>query len=374
MKKKLLLVLTLLFFPLFLLFLLTLFFSQEEQKPSNVNGVFYVKHWSGDSAYTHHFLGQRYGITEEQIDGFIRSQGYEPVGRASGKEFLKAQQFSGIDVRVLVAFAQAESSYGTAGVAKQYPEANIWGYGCVDNDPNQGRFWSPERAFNDFRDTQIMQLGNYSVAIMDRRAIEYKNGTLPIGKGVYYTDTTGTGKVRADIMEAFDKYIDEHGGTPEPPNGFGSSASVGGGSLRVLDEMLGQRIWGGQCYMATAYYVQALGGPTLRGGVDKKIGASGVAAADIGTDYDWFAFGWTMIANPKASDVKSGDVINFKRGAEYSAGIGYGVDSLYGHTAIVGEVKDGNRVMIYDQNPSALTYHEIVINDYMLSSIVRKGR
>ncbi|WP_228381800.1 CHAP domain-containing protein [Streptococcus suis] len=204
--------------------------SSSSETEETINGVVYVKHWTSGSAYTHHFLHRRYGITAEQINGFIRSQGYEPVGRASGESFLEAQRKSGIDVRVLVAFAQMESSYGTAGVAKQYPDANIWGYGCFDNDPDQGRHWGPERAFNDFRTYQIEQLGNYNLQIMDERASQYALGVLPIGKGVYYTDTSGTGKARAQVMEAFDKYIDENGGTPDPPtepliSGVGTVAS-----------------------------------------------------------------------------------------------------------------------------------------------------
>lgn len=357
-----------LFIPVILILVLAMAASSgSASAESNVNGVVYVEHWSGKNAYTHHFLAQRYGITAKQIDGFIKSQGYEPVGRASGEAFLKAQAQSGIDVRVLVAFAQMESSYGTAGVAKDYPEANIWGYGCVDNDPNQGRNWPPERAFKDFREHQIERLGNSTLQILDKRAEEYKNGTLPAGAGVYYTDTSGTGKARAKVMEALDKYIDEHGGTPKPPKGYGSSARPGGGKLAILDATLNTSLWGGQCYMVPAFYAQQLGGPMLRG-------SGKIAAADIGTDYDWASFGWTAIINPKASQVKSGDIINWKRGADYSAGIGYTVDATYGHTAVVGQVLSKNRIMIYDQNPSTVQYHEITISDSMLSSIVRKGK
>lgn len=203
---------------------------------SSVRGVHYVKHWSGDSAYSHHFLAQRYGITIEQIEGFIRSQGFEPTGRSSGQAFLEAQASSGIDVRVLVAFAQMESSYGTAGVAAQFPEANIWGYGAFDNDPNNGRNWGPERAFKDFRTNQIERLGNSSLQIMDERAEQFSAGTLPVGKGVYYTDTGGTGKARAKVMEDFDKWIDEHGGTPDPPNGYGSASPGNGDYAHLFNE------------------------------------------------------------------------------------------------------------------------------------------
>ena len=76
-----------------------------------IDGVVYVEHWTSGDAYTHHFLHQRYGISEKQIEGFIRSQGFEPEGRSSGRSFLEAQAKSGIDVRVLVAFAQMESAW-----------------------------------------------------------------------------------------------------------------------------------------------------------------------------------------------------------------------------------------------------------------------
>lgn len=60
---------------------------------------------------------------------------------------------------------------------------------------------------------------------------KHKNakGTLNVAKdgGVYFTDTSGSGKRRAEVMEKLDKWIDEHGGTPEPPKTSGSR--TGGG-------------------------------------------------------------------------------------------------------------------------------------------------
>lgn len=216
-------------FAFFLIFMLlgtsTTRDSGSESVQETVNGVVYVKHWTGDSAYTHNFLHQRYGVTVEQIDGFIRSQGFTVDSRASGENFLKYQAISGIDVRVLVAIAQMESGYGTAGVAKQFPNSNLWGYGAFDSSPNNGGSWNSEQAVKNFRSYQLDILGNLSFQIMDERANQYALGALPAGKGVYYTDTSGTGKARASVMEAFDKYIDEHGGTPDPPT---STASIAG--------------------------------------------------------------------------------------------------------------------------------------------------
>ncbi|MGV8956306.1 hypothetical protein ACN9TB_00875 [Lactococcus lactis] len=143
-------------------------------------GVTYVKHWSEDGdAYHSDYLAQRYGITAEQIDGFIKSQGFTGLdSRASGTEFLKLQSESNIDVRMLVAFAQMESSYGTAGVAKEYPKSNLFGYGAVDSDPDQGAAWNNDRAVTDFKETQYDKYSNTSLYIMDLRAAAYHAGTL----------------------------------------------------------------------------------------------------------------------------------------------------------------------------------------------------
>ncbi|MDT2896153.1 CHAP domain-containing protein, partial [Lactococcus lactis] len=152
-------------------------------------GVTYVKHWSEDGdAYYSDYLAQRYGITAEQIDGFIKSQGFTGLdSRASGTEFLKLQSESNIDVRMLVAFAQMESSYGTAGVAKEYSKSNLFGYGAVDNDPDQGASWDNDRAVTDFKATQYDKYSNTSLYIMDLRAAAYHSGALKPGEAVYWT-------------------------------------------------------------------------------------------------------------------------------------------------------------------------------------------
>ena len=199
--KKLLLLLALVIFasPLFfILMVVTMLGGQNTMaQASEVNGVTYVEHWSGKDAYTHNFLAQRYGITAEQINGFIKSQGYNPTGRASGESFLKAQTQSGIDVRVLVAFAQMESSYGTAGVAKDYPDANIWGYGCFDNDPNQGRELGAGESLYRFSGKSNLNVWAIAVCRLWTSGLNRMRVDLTAGKGVYYTDTSGTGKARA---------------------------------------------------------------------------------------------------------------------------------------------------------------------------------
>ncbi|HAP4372829.1 TPA: hypothetical protein IUV77_003459, partial [Enterococcus faecalis] len=70
-----------------------------------------------------------------------------------------------------------------------------------------------------------------------------------------------------------------------------------GGNIQVLESIVGQSIYGGECYMLTAYYVEKLGGPQLRG--------SGFDYAErIGDDYNWSAYGWSVIFDPKPSDLR----------------------------------------------------------------------
>lgn len=311
---------------------------------ASLDGVFYVEHWDGADAYHSDFLAQRYGITAEQIDGFIASQGFKNLDkRASGEEFLKLQDRSGIDVRALVAFGQMESSFGTAGVAKDFPESNIFGYGAFDSNPNNGGSWSNEKAVDDFRQTQIDGYSNRSLYICDLRASAYHSGTLKAGEAVYWT-ALNAGVERAKIEEAFDKYIDEHGGTPEPPGGYGSVGVGSGVGITALDSKLGTVVAGtfggltGECYAVPAYYAHSIN-PSI-------ILRNGVAAADIWKNYDWKSWGWNVVPTPNLSDVRAGDIITFNRGADMG---GWKTSFLYGHTAVVGEVKAGGQLVIYDQ-------------------------
>ena len=331
--------------------------NQQESGGNNLAGGTYVKHWlpvsgGSDDAYHSDFLAQRYGITEEQIDSFIRSQGFKPEGRASGSAFLSAQAQSGIDVRVLVAMAQWESSYGTAGVAAQYPLANIWGYGCFDNDPNMGANWGPERAFRDFRNTQIERYGNRSMSILDDRAINHSGP-------VYWSDTSSTGKRRAQTMQDLDTWIDKHGGTPAPPSGYGPMPGTGGGNgslvgngkgdIAMLDGQLGKFIGTGQCYALTSWYVNQVTkgqyslGAGIGGGMPPLVSGDTMNAYAIGSAYNWGAIGWAADTSPEYSEIKTGDVINF-RGEPY--------DATFGHTGVVGKVLGGNKFVLYNQNPT----------------------
>ncbi|MDT2879664.1 CHAP domain-containing protein, partial [Lactococcus lactis] len=349
--------------------LISIFFPaimNSNNQQAETYGVTYVKHWSEDGdAYHSDYLAQRYGITAEQIDGFIKSQGFTGLdSRASGTEFLKLQSESNIDVRMLVAFAQMESSYGTAGVAADYPKSNIFGYGAVDNDPDQGASWDNDRAVTDFKATQYDKYSNTSLYIMDLRAAAYHSGALKPGEAVYWT-AIDSGKQRAKVAEAFDKYIDEHGGTPVPPNGYGPVDGGGGSAnIEILNKMLGQTIPGdfggltGQCYAVSAYYAHSINSNIILRG--------GTAASDIGSDYDWKGWGWTVVNEPKYSQIKVGDIINFKRGANMGT---WNTDAENGHTAVVGKILGKNELMIYDQNPTPLKTWTYTYNSGVASVI-----
>lgn len=113
------------------------------------------------------------------------------------------------------------------------------------------------------------------------------------------------------------------------------SANIGGGKIDVLEKILSQTINGGQCYGLTAFYVEAMGGPVM-------MGSGHMYASQIGSDYDWKNYHWTVIQNPNYSDVKAGDVINWGQG-------GVAI-SEFGHTGIVASVEGNSKFTTYEQN------------------------
>ncbi|MFG5370909.1 CHAP domain-containing protein, partial [Enterococcus faecalis] len=350
------------FLLLFLFGFLLLLNSQNSS--ASDSGEMYVEHWDGKDAYHSSLLAQRYGIKEEQIDSFIKNEGFTVDNRATGKEFLRLQALSGIDVRMLVAFAQMESSYGTAGVAHDYPKANIFGYGAFDNDPNQGASWDNTRAVSEFRSTQIDSYGNTTIAIMDERAKAFHNNTLKPGQFVYWTKLDA-GKPRAAIAEKLDKWIDDHGGTPKPPGGYGPIGGGGGAGLAVLDKLLGKEVSGefggitGQCYAVTAYYAHSI--------TPEIILRNGVKASEIGNDYPWDKWKWTVVKEPKYKDIRPGDIINFHAGANMGSWV---ADSLYGHTGVVGKILGNNQFLLYDQNPGPLKTWTVTYVSGGISSVI----
>lgn len=116
---------------------------------------------------------------------------------------------------------------------------------------------------------------------------------------------------------------------------IGNSNLPGKGNITVLESVLGQTLNNGQCYGLTAYYVEKMGGPQM-------MGSGKEFAEKIGEDYDWKSYGWEVIMNPKPTDLKAGDVINWTAGGNLAPGI-------YGHTGVIISVS-GQQFETYEQN------------------------
>lgn len=114
--------------------------------PQSQNGVTYADHWSDGDPYTHNLLVHRFGITAEQLDGFLDTLGISyDKNRINGKKLLEWEAKSNLDVRGIVAIALNESSLGTAGVATN-PGANMFGFGAYDSNPEYASNFNDEIA------------------------------------------------------------------------------------------------------------------------------------------------------------------------------------------------------------------------------------
>lgn len=338
--------------------------QDDSSSSSSGSNTTYAKHWSTGDPYTHNLLTHRYGIKEEQLDSYLKSTGiaYDP-DRINGAKLLQWERSSNLDVRAIIAIATAESSLGTAGVATE-PGANMFGYGAFDSDPNHATAFNDEKAIDGVASVTIILNKNESFKIQDDKAKALADGSwTPLMGGVYFTDTSGTGKRRADIMANVDKWIDAHGGTPDAPNGGDSGSS--GGAIQSLTPFLGTVVpntYGGaehQCYDVSSYYAHAFNNAIFLN--------HGEAAADIGSDYNWSAWHWTVVNQPKYDDIKPGDIINFKRGANMGSWV---TDPQYGHTAVVSQTLGNNKFSIYEQGTIVFSLNNYTYQDNMISSII----
>lgn len=135
----------------------------------------------------------------------------------------------------------------------------------------------------------------------------------------------------------------------------------GKGDISVLQPILGQSINGGQCYGLTAYYVEKMGGPQL-------MNSGFMNASDIGQDYNWEQYGWQVIFNPKPSDMRPGDVINFAYPGTLAI-------TIYGHTGVISSVGKDGQFTSYEQNSEKgeiVAVYSRNFNMNKVSSLVRK--
>ena len=309
---------------------------------STIDGITYVDHWSSGEAYTHNLLSHRYGITAEQLDGFLNSTGITyDKSRINGKLLLEWSKQSGLDVRAIVAIAQMESSFGTAGVATK-SGANMFGYGAFDSNPNNATNYNDENAVVALTKQTIINNHNETFKIQDEKAQKHAKGTLNVASdgGVYFTDTSGSGKRRAEVMEKLDKWIDDHGGTPEAPKH--TSKTRDGGGITSGDIPAGYSLtkaintsgysastypWG-QCTWFVWNRGRELGitfDPYMGNGGDWKYKA-GFTTTNTPTEHSAVCF------SPSQS----------------------GADPTYGHIAFVEQVKSDGSILISESNGQGL--------------------
>ncbi|HEO3384665.1 TPA: CHAP domain-containing protein, partial [Streptococcus agalactiae] len=133
-------------------------------------------------------------------------------------------------------------------------------------------------------------------------------------------------------------------------------------AINEATKLKGRRIGSGQCYALSGWYAKKLDGAWIDssiGGIRGRIGG-GMAAALIGTDYNWGAYGWKVDKSPNAGNLKAGGIYNVRanRGAPfYTTG--------WGHTGIIKSVSK-TRVTVLEQNFVGRMY--VVENSYDINS------
>ncbi|HGI8661240.1 TPA: glucosaminidase domain-containing protein [Streptococcus agalactiae] len=171
----------------------------------------------------------------------------------------------------------------------------------------------------------------------------------------------GINKVTGNILNTIDKLWQ----TPVKPITAVNIARRATKTIQAINEatkLKGRRIGSGQCYALSGWYAKKLDGAWIDssiGGIRGRIGG-GMAAALIGTDYNWGAYGWKVDKSPNAGNLKAGGIYNVRanRGAPfYTTG--------WGHTGIIKSVSK-TRVTVLEQNFVGRMY--VVENSYDINS------
>lgn len=125
--------------------------------------------------------------------------------------------------------------------------------------------------------------------------------------------------------------------------------------LDALTAKKGQLIGSGQCYALSAWYAQSIGGPGLGGGVTSLRGliGAGMAASQIGTDYNWSQFGWKVVVPNKVADLIPGSIANIK--ANFNGG--FLNTTGWGHTVVIKAIS-GDTLTVLEQNFAGHQYVE----------------
>ncbi|HGD2860139.1 TPA: glucosaminidase domain-containing protein [Streptococcus agalactiae] len=171
----------------------------------------------------------------------------------------------------------------------------------------------------------------------------------------------GINKVSGNILNTIDTLWQ----TPVKPITSVTTAKRATKTIQAINEatkLKGRRVGSGQCYALSGWYAKKLDGDWIDssiGGIRGRIGG-GMAAALIGTDYNWGSYGWKVDKSPNAGNLKAGGIYNVRanRGAPfYTTG--------WGHTGIIKSVSK-TRVTVLEQNFVGRMY--VVENSYDINS------
>ncbi|MFS5915187.1 glucosaminidase domain-containing protein [Streptococcus agalactiae] len=174
----------------------------------------------------------------------------------------------------------------------------------------------------------------------------------------------GINKVTGNILDTIDKLWQ----TPVQPITAVNVARRATKTIQALNEatrLKGRRIGSGQCYALSGWYAKKLDGAWIDssiGGIRGRIGG-GMAAALIGTDYNWGAYGWKLDRSPNASNLQAGGLYNVK--ANFGAPF---YTTQWGHTGIIKSVSK-TRVTVLEQNYAGRMY--VMENSYEINAFAR---
>lgn len=174
----------------------------------------------------------------------------------------------------------------------------------------------------------------------------------------------GINKVTGNILDTIDKLWQ----TPVKPITAVNVARRATKTIQALNEatrLKGRRIGSGQCYALSGWYAKKLDGAWIDssiGGIRGRIGG-GMAAALIGTDYNWGAYGWKLDRSPNAGNLQAGGIYNVK--ANFGAPF---YTTQWGHTGIIKSVSK-TRVTVLEQNYAGRMY--VMENSYEINAFAR---
>ncbi|MCD0087889.1 N-acetylmuramoyl-L-alanine amidase [Streptococcus agalactiae] len=174
----------------------------------------------------------------------------------------------------------------------------------------------------------------------------------------------GINKVTGNILNTIDTLWQ----TPVQPITSINVARRAAKTIQALNEatsLKGRRIGSGQCYALSGWYAKKLDGAWIDssiGGIRGRIGG-GMAAALIGTDYNWGAYGWKLDRSPNASNLQAGGLYNVK--ANFGAPF---YTTQWGHTGIIKSVSK-TRVTVLEQNYAGRMY--VMENSYEINAFAR---